>query len=202
MLQLNKSFCFALEMARACSRLAFSLPPDFRVVELNYWLNRDHSHKARRVFEMKIRLSGVEGKVDCFSDVHRGDEGEWSNGLCYVSLEEGTFPKAYYCELDEGALHVSPMAMDLQELGFADDLVSALTASGINTASKLLGLTELQVCQIFQPRGPEVMVSLNPTEYIDGITFARLDRLRKALDEKGLRLKGRRQAPFELQMQL
>lgn len=201
---LSKSFCFALELARLCVRQAFSLPSDFRVVELDFSVNRDHSHRARRAFDMKFALSELSEKVNCYSDVYRrGPKGDWSYGLCYVSLqgkECSTF--AFIGKLDEVSLHISPMGFKLNELGLDQDLLEVLAEAGVDSAVKLLGLYEYQVCQIFQPKGPEVMALSNPTEYIDGVTFARLGRLRDKLDQKGYRLMGPRHAPYELQMML
>ena len=203
---LSKSFCFALEMARACLRQSFELPPDFRIVEMDFELNRDHSHRARRAFDMRFSLSGQDGKFSCYCDVYRrGSKGEWSYGLCYVERGDNTsLPFGYICELDAGSLHVSPMGRKLQELGLDDDLIADLARAGIDSAVKLLGLTDYEACCIFQPDvdDPFLAELPDPTGYIDNVTFDKFFRLRRQLEEKNLQLRGPRHTQYELQLML
>jgi hypothetical protein len=92
----------------------------------------------------------------------------------------------------------------LKWLDLDADILAALNAANILMFTELHELTELQVCQIFQPKAddPHVLSHPNPTGYIDRITFDRFERLKAKLDEKNLRLEGPRLSRQELQMQL
>jgi len=199
-LRLTKSVCFALEMAKHC------LPQTPAGLNLNgRWMqmNMETEGSQERLVSLLIAIHGAADQVSCTCNIERGEEGEWSEGLCYINLAARPDEVwAFYCELENGSLHVSPMGKNLQELGLDRDIIADMARAGINSVMKLLGLTAYEVCRIFQPNPIEVLGHSNPTEYIDHVTSDKFFRLRGKLEEKGLQLRGPRHSWYELQLML
>lgn len=199
MLRLTKSYCFALEMVRHCLPLV-PTEPQFsgRIIEAD--IDPVSTNSLGIIFRIPEIPPPHRMRADCWVDRRRISGGCLISGFSN-SLEPRLF--LFRCWLPlEGGIQAANVDGGIKQLGLDDDIIQDLKLAEVTTVRQLERLTEIQVCQIFQPKGPEVMAHPNPTTYIDTITFDKFQRLRNTLDNKGFKLKGGSRTIAKLQASL
>lgn len=201
-MRLTKSVCFAIEMVRSClpmvGRGQYALTGMWQ--QMNMETEGDHD----RLVSLLIHILGAPSQVQARCRVSANQSGDWDRGQCTITLtNDPSRSWTFFCLLnDAGKLLAFGTDDWIKWLELDGDVVDDLNAAGIMLMDELLELTEFQVCQIFQPKGPEVMAHPNPTGYIDEVTFDKFERLRAKLDARYVKLAGRRHELHELQSQL
>lgn len=203
-MRLTKSICFAIEMARTCLQTSRK----YQNMDLDkLWdsLEVKVTGTKERVISLRIHVRDFPRTVWATCTVAAGDAGEWSYGECRIELRGNNADVTnFLCVYNQmGRMQCWATSCGLKELGLEPDLLSDLQAANVLTLVELLSLDQLAVCRIFQPKDdPYLLTHPNPTEYTDRITFDKLSRLERALEEKNLRLNGQRRTRQELTAQL